>query len=179
MKIYTIILTMMLIPVFGFASCENAADSIPHKNLGIKIVPDTTIEKILGDTIVNLLFSPKKVTVYMLANREPDKEKHETEVYSKYVRDSLLTVLKQDIYSVLQFNLLADSANYKTDFDRVKSPYRPLLEFEFSIKKDSASVLVSFSDFSWAVIYHGREICRFNYENRHLMRRYKQLILNK
>lgn len=178
MKAYTIILTALLVPMLSFASCGSQTSNKPLTTYK-RIQPDSSVQKILGDTITNLLFNPKKITVYSLSNREPDKSRKEIEVCPNFVRDSLLTVLQPDLCAILQFNLLADSVNYKNDIDRVKSPYRPLLEFEFTCKKESASVLISLSDYTWAIMYKSKEICRFNYANKQLLFRFKQLILNK
>ncbi len=177
MKLHTLILTLLLIPMLGFASCGTPKDKILRNVWNVQIHPDSTASQILGDTVSYLLFNPKKVKVYALANREPDKRKNEIEVCQNFVRDSLFTILNTDMCSILQFALLADSSNYKTDFDRVKSPYKPIFEFEFSVKKETASVLISFSDFTWTVIYKGREICHYNYGNKQQILRYKQLLL--
>ena len=158
MKTYTIILTMMLIPLLGFASCNTKAETVPV----VKITPDSTIKKNIGDTVTDVLFSPKTVTLYQSKNRKKKNDK-EVEIANGFVRDTLIRILKPEQTAILQFLLLSDSQNYKIDSVKIKSPYVPLYEFVFVKKKETVQILVSFSDNYWEIRGNNKTICKYNY----------------
>ncbi len=175
MRIYTIILTMMLVPALTFASCNNVVENGRGINK-ISNPPDSSIVKILGDTIADVIFNPKKVSAYKL-KKVFDTVALKAGDCENFVKDSLLQILKPETYGALDFVLLSDTANYKLDSVKIRSQYYPLLEFEFQKKKECVKVRISTNDYCWTIIRDNKVISRFNYYDKKLVERLCNLFL--
>lgn len=133
--------------------------------------PDSNIVKILGDTISDVLFNPKKVSVYRL-QKVFDTTAVKTDDCEDFKRDSLLTILKPVTICVLDFVLLSDTANYETDSLLVRTQYYPRLEFEFQKKKEIVKIRISTTDYSWSIIKDNKRRYNFNYKDKYAVNRF-------
>lgn len=158
---------LTLVSVLLLNSCSSRAENVTE----IPIKPDTAIVKIVGDTVADVLFTPKSVTLYLSKNRKKLNDK-EVEIAPGFVRDTLVTKLTPSNIAVLQFVLLSDTINYKKDKEQIKSPYVPLYEFIFVKKKETVQVLISFSDNYWEIKRGNKTVCKYNFANRELLSRF-------
>lgn len=134
--------------------------------------PDSVIADQLGNSLKEILFSPKKVKCFHLLQKQNIAE-NEVQPVKTYVRDTLLTALSNEQTAVLQYLLLNNDKSYSEDIVSIEAPYRPVLEFEFADKKKrTASVVVSLSDRSWAIMYDGKEQFRYNYADARLLEQF-------
>lgn len=164
-------LVSILSSVTAFASCDNANE----KTMKYSIQPDSAVYYTLGRTVSDILLSPNKVTCYTIKGKSSvAKEDYELEPH--YVRDSLVAKLTSSQISILQFELLADEANYAQDSIRVRSPYVPCVEFCFEKKKLVAHIIVSLSDFSWTLLYDDKRQGNWNYADKRFMERYCRMV---
>jgi hypothetical protein len=93
------------------------------------------------------------------------------QVEPHWVRDSMLGSLSPQLYGVIQYALISDIENYKDDSIRVKSPYVPVIEFEFRQKKNIVHIIISMSDFTWTIMYDDKRQIHYNYQNKVLINR--------
>lgn len=169
-RLFTIIASLSLIML-----ASSAYSSPKQKKLVLaKSLPDSLVLSQLGNTLTDILTNPTKVTMYSLRGKE-HVEKEDFVLEPHYVRDSLYGILTQDAVAILQFILITNESNYRTDSIKVKSPYMPQFEFEFSKKKQVAHVLLSTSDFSWTVIYDGKKLFNYNYTDNDAIERFLKL----
>lgn len=173
MKTASTLLLGFMCSIVSFASCN----STNGKAAEYAIRPDSSVCRMLGKSMTEVLFNPKKVTCYaVLGKSSVGKEDFELEPH--YVRDSLVAKLSAAQVSLLQFNLLSDEENYKEDSVKARSPYVPCMEFFFERKKmEPVHVLVSLSDFSWTIICDDKKQGNWNYADKRLMERYCKMIL--
>lgn len=170
-KIPNIFTTVILFTVLLLNSCSGRAENVTYT----PITPDTTIAKIVGDTVADVLFAPKSVTLYLSKNRKKLNDR-EVEIATGFVRDTLVAKLNPSDVAILQFVLLSDTLNYKKDKDQIKSPYVPLYEFVFVKKKETVQVLISFSDNYWEIKRGNKTVCKYNFANRELLSRFIDLV---
>lgn len=130
--------------------------------------PDSVAYNKLGKRLAKLLFAPKTVRCYHLIGKEKVEE-GDMEIEKNFVRDTLLATLKSNEVSVLQYALLKPAKSYCKDSMAVMSPYMPILEFEFTNKKEKAHVVISLSDMTWTVFYDDKRQFNFNYSNAELL----------
>lgn len=165
---------MTLFSVLLLNSCSGMAE---NNTADIKITPDSLITKIVGDTVADVLFSPKSVSLYLAENRKSTNEK-EVEIADGFVRDSLVTKLKAEDLCILQFVLLSDTLNYKKDSVQIKSPYMPFYEFVFVKKKENVQVLISLSNNYWEIKRNNKTVCKYNFACKSQLERYLTLLFN-
>ena len=160
-----ILVVIMIFSIVLLNSCSSKAEKLTV------ISPDSLITKIVGDTVADVLFSPKSVTLYLSKNRKKQNDK-EVETAPGFVRDTLVAKLNPSDIAVMQFVLLSDTINYKKDKEQIKSPYVPLYEFVFVKKKETVQVLISFSDNYWEIKRGNKTVCKYNFANRELLSRF-------
>ena len=143
------------------------------------IHPDDVAYRALGRHLTDVLINAKTIKVYSLAPKEqlnPD----DYEVDAHFVRDSLLGTLSKDQAIVLAYNLISNGANYHKDTSLiVMSPYCPVIEFEFTKKKEVAHIIISLSDYSWAVKFDDKIQFKYNYASGTFVKRFCDYFLNK
>lgn len=166
--------TLIMLTIVGITSCT--AKGIKKKTNRSMTTPDTTAYQTLGKSLSDVLFSPTKVNVYSLKLKER-VGKDDVEVENHVVRDSLITSLNDEEIAILQFILLADGDNYKNDSNIVRSPYVPVIEFEFVKKKVTAQVIISLSDRTWTVWYDDRKEFNYNYAYKEGVKRFCSKLL--
>jgi len=168
---------MLMSTLAGLASCN--AKPIKKGIAMSKSVsqPDSTATGVLGKSLNEVLFSPTKVNVYKLKMKER-VGKDDVEVDDHVVRDTLLAELSSEETAILQYVLLSDGDNYHNDSIMVRSPFLPIVEFEFVRKKVTAQVVISLLDRSWTVWYDDKRQFRFNYSNKKELERFCRHFLN-
>lgn len=174
MKLRVTIATIMLCTLLSIASCAKT----PKKAPKLKFQPDSTICATLGNSITETLFNPSKVTCYNVKGKNTVTD-DDFEITPHCVRDSMVCKLKSDDIAILQFILLSDPKNYEVDSIMVRSPYVPEMEFCFNKNKMQVHVLISFSDFSWTIIADGKNQGNWNYKDRDMISRFRNLMLKK
>lgn len=158
---------------FMLCICFNACASGPQKKSEKPICeewlkPDSVVYSKLGKRLATVLFAPQSVKCYHLVGKEK-VEQNDVEIESHFVRDAFLANLKSGEISVLQYSLLKPTKSYKKDSITVMSPYIPILEFEFTKKKEKAHVVISLSDMTWSVFYDDKKQFNFTYANEELI----------
>lgn len=179
-----ILLVAQLLWVNCYAACspgskDNTAKTKTEKPVCNKwIHPDNVAYKALGRHLTNILINAKTIKVYSLVPKEqlnPD----DYEVDAHFVRDSLLGTLTKEQAIVLDYNLISNGANYTKDTSLiVMSPYYPVIEFEFTKKKEVAHVIISFSDYTWTVKYDDKIQFKYNYASGTFIKRFCDYFLN-
>lgn len=168
---YCLILLMALF--IGMTSCN------AKKNMKEDFVkPDSTVYKLLGKRLTEILFSPSKVYCYTLMGKDTIA-RNDVVIEGSFVRDSFIEKLDDGQISILQYLLLSNEENYRNDSLVIRSPYIPILEFEFIKKKDSAHVIISLQDRTWSVVYDDKTQFNWNFANKKLIQRYCSYYLNK
>lgn len=169
------LLTLLLLTIVGISSCT--AKGIKKKANKSMITPDKVAYQTLGKSLSDVLFSPTKVNVYSLKLKER-VGKDDIEIEDHVVRDTLITSLSNEEIAILQFILLADGDSYKNDSIIVRSPYVPVIEFEFVKKKETAQIVISLSDRSWTVWFDDKKVFNYNYANREGIKRFCSKLLD-
>ena len=168
---------MMTLTVTGMTSCN--AKSAKGNQPDPMFSPDSVVQKNLGKTLSEILFSPTKVKVYSLKGVE-NVGKNDVEIEDHFVRDTLIATLDAKQIAVLQFLLLASKENYKNDSVQIRAPYLPQLEFEFTKKKgQTAHVVISVNDRTWTVVYDDKVQFNWNYSNKPLTTRFCNYFIEK
>lgn len=161
MRFKVFLMLTVLLMNFSFTACAGAPKS--QKISSEWNQPDSVIANQLGNSLKEILFSPKKVKCFHLLQKQSIAE-NEVQPVKTYVRDTLFATLSNEQVAVLQYLLLNNEKSYSEDIISVEAPYRPVLEFEFTDKKKrTANIIVSLSDRSWAIMYDGKEQFRYNY----------------
>lgn len=175
-KIHFILIVFSALAISCFAAKEQKTKK-ESKAVTYAVQPDSSVYSTLGKTMIDILFSPNKVTCYAIKGKaQVDDEDYELEPH--YVRDSLITRLSTSQINMLQFFILSDKNNYMQDSVKVRSPYVPSLEFCFEKKKQQVHVLVSRSDFSWTIFYDDKKQGNWNYHEKRIVGRYCKMICN-
>lgn len=175
MKTKLLTLMSLLCSLSCFAACGSTPKGKP---VNYAIQADSIVRATLGTTMTDILFSPSKVTSYVVKGKSKVEE-DDLELEPHYVRDSLIAKLTAEETRILQFVLLADSTNYKQDSVKVRSPYVPVMEICFEKKKQQVHLLLSLSDFSWTIYYDGKVQGNWNYANKPLVKRFYDMLKGK
>lgn len=181
------LLTIVLL-VFGtncFASC-NSGNNEKMVNTPRPLVvsewlyPDSIALSHLGNRLADVLLNANKVRVFKLTPKE-NVTSDDYEIDPHFVRESQIGQLNKDQMRILQFSLISCGANYLNDTTSLKpmAAYCPIIEFEFTRKKDIAHVFVSLNDFQWGVNYNGKRQFKFNYANGIVLHRLCNWFLDK
>ena len=173
MKAKTFILICLLVPCL---MCEAACVNGKTKEQRFPTV-DSIVYVTLGRTVTDILLSPSKVNCYLLKGKS-EVAKEDVEVEPHYVRDSLLANLSSKEIGILQFVLVFDKDCYKDDSVKVKSPYMPRYEFEFVKKNAVVHVIISLQDYTWTVMYDGKEFAHFNFANKEVVEKFCKMYFN-
>lgn len=146
--------------------------------------PDDSIVSKLGIRLTDVLFSPDKVRCYRVTPVD-SVGKDDVVLEPNYIRDTLITTLNKEQISIIKFCLISNKWNYCDNplhkdevANEVMSPYMPFIEFEFTRKKEVAHVLISFSNFSWAIKYDGKTQLRRHYNSLSEIERFCNYLIN-
>lgn len=169
------LIMMMTLTVTGMTSCS-AKGTKKSLEKGM-ITPDSVAYQALGKSLSEILFSPTKVNVYSLKAKDR-VGKNDVEVEDHIVRDSLIATLSKEEIAILQYILLSDGESYKNDSIIVRSPYVPVIEFEFVKKKAEAQIVVSLSDRTWTLFYDDKKQFNWNFADKKAVIRFCKHYLN-
>ena len=162
--------------LFSSVLCMASGDIIGKHPPIKRIQPDSTVCAMLGQSISDVLFNPNKVTCYTIKGKG-EIETGDFQVEPHWVRDSLVGRLSPQMIGVLQFALVSNGENYKNDTLLRKTPYFPIIEFEFQKKKNVVHVLISTNDRTWTIVYNGVRQLNYNYHDRELIERFCNLFV--
>ena len=157
------------------SACQAEPAVMPQKNQPLTL--DSVVYANLGKTVSETLFSPTKVRCFRLKGVSTVEE-GQFEVEPHWVRDTMLAELTPQMYGVLQFALLANPNSYVDDSNIVRSPYVPMIEFEFTNKKTVVHVLISTSDYTWTIMYDDKRQLNYNYADKALIGRFCDYFFN-
>ena len=167
---------LLVLVLFSSVLCMASGDKNGKHPPIKRIQPDSTVCAMLGQSISDVLFNPRKVTCYTIKGKG-EIEPADFQVEPHWVRDSLVGTLSPQMIGVLQFALVANSENFKNDTLFIKAPYFPILEFEFRKKMEIVHVLISISDHTWTIVYDGERQIHFNYHDFELIERFCNLFV--
>lgn len=178
-KLFMMLVFSALIPSLIFtASCKQRSsenhDSKSSKNIVIGkdcLEPDSVALQNLGKMAAKVIFNPDRVTAYSLKGYDTIPA-GSVEVIPHFVRNRVLGTVDRKYSEVLKFLLYATADNYRLDSLKIRSPRIPLIELEYKKKKESVSVIFSFSDMTWSVKSDGKIQFVWNYGNKDLVARY-------
>lgn len=141
--------------------------------------PDSVAYSNLGRRLADVLFNAKKVRVFALCPKEKVTA-DDVEIEPHFVRDTLLATLTKEQAVALKYSLISYGANYFKDTTNIPLvPYCPIIEFEFTKKKEAAHVFVSMSDFKWGVKYDSKTQFKYNYADGTFVHRFCKYFLSK
>lgn len=129
--------------------------------------PDSVINEKLGDRLTSLLYQPKSVKCFAVEWNDSSKVNM---LESHYIQGKQLKKLSNDEKAVLKYILISNKENFVNDSIKILSPYRPVLDFEFSNRKEKAHVIISLSDYSWTLIYDGKRQFNYNFQTPDIVR---------
>ncbi len=171
-------LSAVLIALMLSAACTKAAPKQVRdvKKLDYTLIqPDKEVKEILGDSIADILFSPKSVIVYELQAIERPSDTDKTIGGIKVSKE--VGKLDKSYHSIIQF-LLADSCTYTGEIIVPAVPYKPVVALEFTQKKETVCLLFSFLSGEIGFTYNGKEIMRKHISNRRNMLLFFNNIMN-
>lgn len=155
MKRKTTTLTLLCICLLFCASCS--AQSGSKKDQAI-LTPDSSVSKLLGDTICNILFSPQSVSLFL------SKAEAVTDTTApnklRYDIEKKLGRAKTDHVTIMQF-LLSDIKNYDLSDTEPKCLFFPYLALKFKNKSGEVTILISYNCHKWAFEYNNQ---RYEYK---------------
>ena len=172
------LMSIGLMLCLSLSTCANNPPAKKEKPICDEwLLPDSAAYNKLGKRLATILFAPQKVKCYQLIGKEKVEES-DIEIEQNFVRDTLLATLKSEEIAVLQYALLKPAKSYEKDSIMVMSPYMPILEFEFTKKKEKAHVVVSLSDMTWTVFYDDKKQFNYNYANKELFAQFCNFYLS-
>lgn len=175
--LFTFLLGGILSVMLPIVSCGQNAKKVSSKTrkvmtIGHEIMePDSIAVAQLGETAARVIFTPDKISLYSLRGYDtiPDNS---VVVMPHYIREKQICYLDKDYAKILDFLLYNSKTNYTMDSIKVRSPRIPFLELEYRRKKESVSVIFSFSDYTWAVKSDGKIQFICNYSEKELINRF-------
>ena len=165
MKKTPFLITFLVITFLLSTACTKATtnQSQPSKKIDFTAIqPDKKVKEILGDTITNIIFSPRTVTVYELDAMSTPSDNDRTIGGVKVSKE--IGKLDKSYYSIMQF-LLADSCTYAGERIVPAVPNKPVMALEFAQKKEIVGVIFSFLSREITFVYNGKEIMRKQISN--------------
>ncbi len=183
-KAFNPILISILTILLSMMACANTSSKKGKKNTVTKeapicaewIHPDSIAYSILGRTLTDITFNPKKVTAYSVAVKD-STNRDNIAVEPFYVVDSILGQLNKKQIAVIDFILLSDGSNYTIDSIQPMIPHRPVIAFEFVNKNGKALVWYSPDDYLWGIRYDDKQICRYNIRNSNQVNKFSRNFL--
>ena len=153
----TILLTVMALTVFS--SCSRAASKQGSAKDGLvetTICPDEKVKEIMGDSIADVVFSPKvTVAAYKMSPSETPSDNDCTIGGVKIAKE--LGKVDKTYFPIVQF-LLSDSISYKGEVIVPARPFVAVTALEFKLKKESVFLLFSFGSREISAVKNGKEV---------------------
>lgn len=134
-------------------------DNPETKILANFIEPDKKVKELLGDSITDLIFSPKDVVLYKLGSTTKPSDNDKTIGGVKV--EKIIGKIDRNYYSIMQF-LLSDSATYTGEKLVPAVPFKACMALEFQNKKEKVTLLYSFVSREMAIVKYGREVSHYH-----------------
>ena len=148
-----------------FSSCSHAASKQGSAKNGLvetTICPDEKVKAIMGDSIADVVFSPKvTVVAYKMAPSETPSDNDRTIGGVKVAKE--IGKIDKTYFPIVQF-LLSDSTSYNGEIIVPAVPFRATMALEFRLKKESVFLLYSFGSREISAVMNGKEVW-----HRHIM----------
>lgn len=166
-------LVLVIMAIATWVNCFGACTGTPKEGKKVDekpvcaewLQPDSIAYSKLGRRLSDVLMNAKSVKVYSLVPKE-NINSDDVEIEPHFVRDSLLGTLTKEQAVILKYALFSCGANYFNDSTFIPmTPYCPVIEFEFTKKKEKAHVFISLSDFKWGVKFDGKSQFKYNYSD--------------
>lgn len=152
---------LTLTALVTFISCPQAAtkQGSPKKSLTkTEICPDEKVKEIMGDSIANVIFSPKvTVVAYKMSPSETPGDNDHTIGGIKVAKE--VGKIDRSYFPIMQF-LLSDSLTFKGEIIVPARPFVAIMALEFKQKKESVFLLFSFGSREISAVRNGKEIWR-------------------
>lgn len=164
LKIIWILGTLLLL-----ISCKCTHVTILSQSRFIKT--DSIVHHLLGDSLEDILFTPKTVSVYTLTPKDAPQK------VAGYAVDSLLYSFKSEDLSVFQYSFLCDTLNYRT-LHTIRAPFTPALAFEFVKDNSNVYLVFSFQNREWRILKGDTTLKSFVYQSLSLEPFFTELLPN-
>lgn len=143
----------------AFTFCSHAANK-PRKTKNsladLMISPDERVKEIMGDSIADVVFSPKvTVVAYKMSPSETPGDNDRTIGGVKVAKE--IGKIDKQYFPIMQF-LLSDSTSYKGEAIVPARPFVAMTAIEFRLKKDSVFLLFSFGSREISAVKNGKEV---------------------
>lgn len=156
MKKRTFLLTLT---VLLFTSCSKAVaeqGNVKSSFTKIAINPDEKVKEIMGDSIADIVFSPKAtVVVYKMSPSETPSDNDRTIGGVKVANE--IGKIDKTYYPIMQF-LLSDSTSFSGEIIVPAIPFKATMALEFKLKKESVYLLFSFGSREISAVKNGKEV---------------------
>lgn len=143
----------------AFTSCTQAASKQASAKSGLvesAIIPDEKVVEIMGDSIANIVFSPKATVVaYKMSPSETPGDNDRTIGGVKVANE--VGKINKTFFPIMQF-LLSDSTSYRGEVIVPAVPFRAAMALEFKVKKESVYLLFSFGSREVSAVKNGKEV---------------------
>lgn len=157
MKKETFLLTLIALTIF--TSCLRAASkqsSAKHGLVETIICPDEKVKEIMGDSIADIVFSPKvNVVAHKLSPSETPSDNDRTIGGVKVSQE--IGKINKKFFPIMQF-LLSDSTAYSGEIIVPATPFKATMALEFKLKKESVFLLYSFGSREISAVKNGKEV---------------------
>lgn len=150
---------LTLIALTVFSSCSRAASKQGSAKNGLvetTICPDEKVKEIMGDSIADVVFSPKvTVVAYKMSPSETPSDNDRTIGGVKVAKE--LGKINKTYFPIIQF-LLSDSTSFSGEAFVPARPFAARMALEFKVKKESVFFQFSFGSGEIAAIKNGKEV---------------------
>lgn len=152
-------LLLTLTALTAFTSCSQAAnkqESVKNVRVKTEIFPDEKVREFMGDSIADVIFSPKvTVVAYKMSPSEIPSDNDQTIGGVKVANE--IGKIDRMYIPIMQF-LLSDSTFYNGEVLVPAVPFKATMALEFKLKKESVFLLYSFGSREISAVKNGREI---------------------
>lgn len=152
-------LLLTLIALIALSSCVYAASKQENAKRGLVdtlIIPDEKVKEIMGDSVADVVFSPKvTVVAYKMSPSETPGDNDRTIGGVKVAKE--IGKIERMHIPIMQF-LLSDSTFYNGEALVPAVPFKATMALEFKLKKESVFLLYSFGSREISAVKNGREI---------------------
>ena len=153
----TLLLTLSALIIF--TSCSKAASKQGNAKgnfVASIITPDEKVKEIMGDSIADIIFSPKvTVVAYKMSPSEKPGDNDPTIGGVKIAEQ--IGKIDKCYFPIMQF-FLSDSTTYSGEAIVPARPFIARTALEFKLKKESVFLLFSFGSGEVAAVTKGKEI---------------------
>ena len=168
-------LTTVMFSSTACAKTPEATSGFPkNKTIRTEIAPDSVVISKLGDSICDIVFNPKKVTLYTLEPLERPKDEDST--IGGFKTNEKVGTIAKEYYSTVLF-LLSDSCSYYDGPFVPATAFSPEVALEFSNRKGKVYLLYSFASREIGIVADGTLLKKQHYGNHRLFLLFFQNIL--